>query len=179
MVLWKSSRINPDIPQSVMMSQSAWQILPLFLSCTVKYPFQKGLQDGQEWKCLGCLYKLGQALFSPDRESPAGWCKPESVGVAVGARQAPRGQCPAQLRQPLLREAEARTPPFLIRWLFNNLSSTPLSSLDKLACLIYRSGEWNTTEVGPKLCLLVMTKKFIFMTVQFKCLDLDASVNVL
>lgn len=32
-------------------------------------------------------------------------------------------------------------------------------------------------EVGPKLCPLVMTKKFIFMTVQFKCLDSDASVN--
>lgn len=30
-------------------------------------------------------------------------------------------------------------------------------------------------EVGPKLCLLVMTKKFIFMTARFKCLDSDDS----
>lgn len=33
-------------------------------------------------------------------------------------------------------------------------------------------------EVGPKLCLLVMTKKFIFMTVQFKGLYSDAAVNL-
>lgn len=39
MVLWKSSRINQGI------LQSASQILPLLLSCTVKSWFQKGLQD--------------------------------------------------------------------------------------------------------------------------------------
>lgn len=34
-------------------------------------------------------------------------------------------------------------------------------------------------EVGPKLCLLVMTKKFIFMTAQFKCLDsADSSMKL-
>lgn len=32
-------------------------------------------------------------------------------------------------------------------------------------------------EVGPKLYLLEMTKKFIFMTVQFKCLNSDPLVN--
>lgn len=34
-------------------------------------------------------------------------------------------------------------------------------------------------EVGPKLCLLVMTKKSIFMTVLFKCLESEASGNPL
>lgn len=32
-------------------------------------------------------------------------------------------------------------------------------------------------EAGPKLYLLEMTKKFIFMTVQFKHHDLDPLVN--
>lgn len=32
-------------------------------------------------------------------------------------------------------------------------------------------------EVGPKLCLLEMTKKFIFMTVLFKCLHSFLLVN--
>lgn len=32
-------------------------------------------------------------------------------------------------------------------------------------------------EAGPKLCLLEMTKKFTFMTVQFRCLDSDPLVN--
>lgn len=32
-------------------------------------------------------------------------------------------------------------------------------------------------EVGPKLYLLEMIKKFIFMTVQFKCLNSDPLVH--
>ena len=32
-------------------------------------------------------------------------------------------------------------------------------------------------EAGPKLYLLEMTKKFIFMTVPFNCLDSDPLVN--
>lgn len=75
-------------------------------------------------------------------------CNPLSVGVAVGTRQAARGQCPALVWEPaLLFEAEARTAPVLIRWLFNNALSTAcnkynchndsLSSLAKLACILF------------------------------------------